>query len=161
MSEKASEEITNKNAGSLQQQEEENDLNTKYRDVRDIFGGFDSPPPVRPLEKEKSRPRHSFSRPPKSPLRPRHEELDRRMSSPAAPSKRHSHTFPHNKSIITKEIKEDTPILGGSLGHKLDRQYRETANDLLAKKPSDGGGEEDKLLVYTSPEGVTSHYVSF
>lgn len=100
----------------------------------------------------------------------------RRLSTPAERtnhnSSRNSHTFPnrnaahvsHHKKrqsdILT--TKEDSPIIGGSLGHKLDRQYRETANEILLKKPTqDEEDKEERLLVYTSQDGLsTTHYVS-
>lgn len=105
----------------------------------------------------------------------RQQQNHRRLSSPAERSNnRHSHTFP-NRNNTNSPKKRQSDIVnittsgketGGSLGHKLDRQYRETANEILSKKPSelaDAIPEEDKeekLLMYTSPDGFTTHYVS-
>ncbi|KAG2231040.1 hypothetical protein INT48_007551 [Thamnidium elegans] len=93
----------------------------------------------------------------------------RRISSPAE-RKRQSHTFPnrnnnasssntHNKKreILMKE-EGGSPILGGSLGHKLDRQYRETANEILAKKPSDEHDDKEEKLLLLSKGQFGSVY---
>lgn len=98
----------------------------------------------------------------------------RRLSSPAE-RKRQSHTFPNRNNNASSSnanskkrhndilMKEEggTPILGGSLGHKLDRQYRETANEILAKKPSDEQEDKEEKLLLLSKDGhTTTHYVS-
>lgn len=102
----------------------------------------------------------------------------RRLSSPAE-RKRQSHTFPnrnnnaagsssnsHHKKrhndLLMKEEGVAAPIIGGSLGHKLDRQYRETANEILSKKPSDEQDDKEEKLMLQSEDGLsTTHYVSF
>ncbi|KAI7895905.1 uncharacterized protein EV154DRAFT_494138 [Mucor mucedo] len=98
----------------------------------------------------------------------------RRLSSPAE-RKRQSHTFPnrnnnhaagsssnsHGKKRHNNnnDLKEEGPLLGGSLGHKLDRQYRETANEILSKKPSDDVEEKEEKLMLQSEDGLsTTHY---
>lgn len=98
----------------------------------------------------------------------------RRLSSPAERTKRQSNTFPNrnntngvNASGSSKKraelemMKEEvTPVVkGGSLGHKLDRQYRETANEILAKSPTEDDKEE-RLLMHTKDDQTTTHYVS-
>lgn len=59
---------------------------------------------------------------------------------------------------------EKSTIKGGSLGHKLDRQYRETANEILSKKPITGAltdqDKEEKLLLHSKDGTSTTHYVS-
>lgn len=106
----------------------------------------------------------------------RQQQNHRRLSSPAERSNnRHSHTFPNrNNTNVPKKRQSDIVTItnssgketGGSLGHKLDRQYRETANEILSKKPSELAAaipeedKEEKLLTYTSPDGFTTHYVS-
>lgn len=95
----------------------------------------------------------------------------RRLSSPASVNnKRHSHTFPNRGNMSSKtstqSLKklnemEEPPVKAGSLGHKLDRQYRETANEILAKKP-DGNSEldkEERLLSYCKDGVTTTQYV--
>lgn len=102
----------------------------------------------------------------------------RRLSSPSE-RKRQSHTFPnrnnnaagsssnsHNKKrhndLLMKEEGIAVPIIGGSLGHKLDRQYRETANEILSKKPSDEQDDKEEKLLLHSKDGLsTTHYVGF
>lgn len=104
----------------------------------------------------------------------RQQQNHRRLSSPAERSNnRHSHTFPNrNNTNSPKKRQSDIVTIanssgkeaGGSLGHKLDRQYRETANEILSKKPSELAAaipeedKEEKLLTYTSPDGFTTHY---
>lgn len=98
----------------------------------------------------------------------------RRLSTPAERTKRQSNTFPNrnntngvNNSGLSKKraelemMKEETaqPVKGGSLGHKLDRQYRETANEILLKKPAEEDTEE-RLLLHTKDGQTTTHYVS-
>lgn len=98
----------------------------------------------------------------------------RRLSSPAERTKRQSNTFPNrnnangvNNSGSSKKraelemMKEETapPVKGGSLGHKLDRQYRETANEILSKKPTEEDKEE-RLLLHAKDGQTTTHYVS-
>lgn len=95
----------------------------------------------------------------------------RRMSSPAERTKRQSHTFPNrnnvpgnsNKKRNELEMRKEE-IKGGSLGHKLDKQYRETANEILAKKPAADASTEDdkeeKLLLHSKDGSSTTHYVS-
>jgi hypothetical protein len=95
----------------------------------------------------------------------------RRLSSPAERTKRQSHTFPNRNNAASggsskkkhddKEEDVAAPIIGGSLGHKLDRQYRETANEILAKKPSDEAVDlkEEKLLLHSKDGLSTTHYV--
>lgn len=112
-----------------------------------------------------------------SPLQETSKKSSRRLSSPAE-RKRQSHTFPnrnnhaagsssnpHHKKrndLLMKEEGVAAPIIGGSLGHKLDRQYRETANEILSKKPSDDATDEkEEKLMLQSEDGLsTTHYVS-
>ncbi|GAN04190.1 protein kinase [Mucor ambiguus] len=101
------------------------------------------------------------------------KKQNRRLSSPAERTKRQSNTFPNrnntngaNASGSSKKraelemMKEEvtTPVVkGGSLGHKLDRQYRETANEILAKSPTEDDKEE-RLLLHTKDDQTTTHY---
>jgi hypothetical protein len=78
----------------------------------------------------------------------------RRQSTPAERTKRHSNTFPNRKD---QKRKGNDPEEGGSLGHKLDRQYRETAQEILQEEDEE---QEEKLLLH-SKDGLTStHYVT-
>lgn len=89
----------------------------------------------------------------------------RRLSSPAErTTKRHSTQGSIKKKHHhgKKEEGVATPIIGGSLGHKLDHQYRETANEILAKKPSDEAEDlkEEKLSLSSKDGFSITHYVS-
>jgi hypothetical protein len=98
----------------------------------------------------------------------------RRMSSPAERTKRQSHTFPNRNNVpgnpnkkrneLEMMMEEKSTIKGGSLGHKLDRQYRETANEILSKKPAaEAAAENDKeerLILHSKDGTSTTHYVS-
>ncbi|RCH97480.1 hypothetical protein CU098_005443 [Rhizopus stolonifer] len=156
----------------------ETDFDKRHKDVRKIFNTnkllrinrevlvhANLPPP--------------FPRPPKSPLRPpslRHEDIQpiprsqssvlqlnksesnpkkrqhRRLSTPAdGDTRRHNHTFPNRSHNV--DIKEE--VKGGSLGHKLDRQYRETAEEIVSKKPEN---QNEEKLSFTNKDGHTTHY---
>ncbi|KAI8891122.1 Pkinase-domain-containing protein [Backusella circina FSU 941] len=81
-----------------------------------------------------------------------HKSSQRRQSTPAERTKRHSNTFPNRKD---QKRKGNDPEEGGSLGHKLDRQYRETAQEILQEEDEE---QEEKLLLH-SKDGLTStHY---
>ncbi|CEP17185.1 hypothetical protein [Parasitella parasitica] len=100
------------------------------------------------------------------------KKQQRRLSSPVERNKRQNNTFPNrnntngvNASGSSKKrgdlemMQEEVapPVKGGSLGHKLDRQYRETANEILSKKPSEEDKEE-RLLLHTKDGQTTTHY---
>ncbi|KAI8983057.1 kinase-like domain-containing protein [Pilobolus umbonatus] len=85
----------------------------------------------------------------------------KRLSSTINRPRRQSNTFPNrNTKDLMKRSNEHDENIGRSLGHRLDRQYRETANEILKKKPEDDDevGKEEKLLLY-SKDGITcTHY---
>ncbi|KAI8645002.1 kinase-like domain-containing protein, partial [Parasitella parasitica] len=100
------------------------------------------------------------------------KKQQRRLSSPVERNKRQNNTFPNrnnnngvNASSSSKKradlemMKEEVapPVKGGSLGHKLDRQYRETASEILSKKPAEDDKEE-RLLSHTKDDQTTTHY---